>query len=61
MNPEKLNRLLEQLIAAWENEVVEFKQASTDYDTDKIGEYFSALSNEANLRGAERAWLVFGI
>ena len=29
MNPEKLNRLLEQLIAAWENEVVEFKQAST--------------------------------
>lgn len=53
--------MLEQLIVTWENEVVEFKQAGNDYDTNKIGEYFSALSNEANLRGAERAWLVFGI
>ncbi|MEH6561708.1 MAG: RNA-binding domain-containing protein, partial [Marinobacter sp.] len=52
---------LEALIHAWENEVVEFKEASKDYDTSKIGEYFSALSNEANLRGQERAWLVFGV
>lgn len=56
-----LNYLLEQLLASWESEVVEFKQASTDYDTGKIGEYFSALSNEANLRNIERAWLVFGV
>lgn len=56
-----LEALLYELIATWENEVVEFKQAGNDYDTDKIGEYFSALSNEANLRGADRAWLVFGI
>jgi ATP-dependent DNA helicase RecG len=41
--------------------VVEFKQAGHDYDTDKIGEYFSALANEANLRGVDRAWLVFGV
>lgn len=61
MTPIELNKLLEQLIATWENEVVEFKQAGNDYDTDKIGEYFSALSNEANLRSADRAWLVFGI
>lgn len=61
MTPMELDNLLEQLIATWENEVVEFKQAGNDYDTDKIGEYFSALSNEANLRSAERAWLVFGI
>lgn len=61
MTPAELNNLLEQLIATWENEVVEFKQAGNDYDTDKIGEYFSALSNEANLRNAERAWLVFGV
>jgi ATP-dependent DNA helicase RecG len=61
MAPSELNNLLDQLIATWENEVVEFKQAGNDYDTDKIGEYFSALSNEANLRNAERAWLVFGI
>jgi len=56
-----LNALLNELMATWENEVVEFKQAGNDYDTDKIGEYFSALANEANLRGVERAWLVFGI
>ncbi len=57
----ELNHLLEQLIATWENEVVEFKQAGDGYSTDLIGEYFSALSNEANLRGVDRAWLVFGV
>ncbi|MFC6674085.1 hypothetical protein [Marinobacterium aestuariivivens] len=51
MQPTELSALLEQLISTWENEVVEFKQADEDYKTDKIGEYFSALSNEANLRG----------
>jgi ATP-dependent DNA helicase RecG len=61
MDHAALERLLNELIATWENEVVEFKQAGNDYDTDKIGEYFSALSNEANLRGADRAWLVFGV
>lgn len=53
--------LLETLIQECENEVVEFKQAGKDYPTDKIGEYFSALANEANLRGLEKAWLVFGV
>lgn len=61
MDAATLSVLLDELIATWENEVVEFKQANNDYDTDKIGEYFSALSNEANLRGAERAWLIFGV
>src|SRR6185312_5670484 len=61
MDPSELKAMLDRLIATWENEVVEFKQANNDYDTDKIGEYFSALSNEANLRGADRAWLVFGV
>lgn len=59
--PTELNHLLGQLLLSWESEVVEFKQAPKDYDTDKIGEYFSALSNEANLRNVERAWLVFGV
>ena len=53
--------LLEQLIAGWENEIVEFKQADSDYKTDRIGQYFSALSNEANLHGAAAGWLVFGV
>lgn len=61
MDQPALNALLEGLIHTWENEVVEFKQADNDYPTNKIGEYFSALSNEANLRGLERAWLVFGV
>jgi ATP-dependent DNA helicase RecG len=61
MNPPEVTTVLNTLIASWENEVVEFKQAGKDYDTDKLGEYFSALTNEANLRGLERAWLVFGV
>lgn len=44
-----------------ENEVVEFKEAKTQYDKDKLGKYFSALSNEANLKGKPNAWLVLGV
>jgi ATP-dependent DNA helicase RecG len=53
--------LLEELIDGWENEVVEFKEAGKDYDTDRIGRYVCALSNEANLGGAPAGWLVFGV
>lgn len=42
-----------------ENEVVEFKKAETNFDIDELGKYFSALSNEANLRDHEFAWIVF--
>jgi ATP-dependent DNA helicase RecG len=45
LNQEALTQHLSTLIAKWENEVIEFKQAGTDYKTDKIGEYFSALAN----------------
>lgn len=58
---QELMALLERLIHNWESEVVEFKQADKNYSTDKIGEYFSALSNEANLRGEGSAWLIFGV
>lgn len=61
MDQAALTTLLDELIATWENEVVEFKQAGNDYKTDSIGEYFSALANEANLRGVESGWLVFGV
>lgn len=44
-----------------ETEVVEFKEAKTGYDFTKLGKYFSALSNEANLKGTPFAWLVFGV
>lgn len=61
MDSSELTQLLSGLISTWENEVVEFKQAGNDYSTDDIGKYFSALANEANLRGGESGWLVFGV
>ncbi len=41
--------LFHSLIEHAENEVVEFKKAERNFDTDDLGKYFSALSNEANL------------
>ncbi len=52
---------LDNLIGNWENEVVEFKEANNDYDREKIGKYFSAISNEANLKGIQFGWLIFGV
>ncbi len=60
LNDEML-QTLHGLITNWENEVIEFKRAGNDYDKDKIGQYFSALSNEANLKGLQHGWLVFGV
>ena len=53
--------ILEDLMERWEYEIVEFKEAKGGYDTDKIGRYFSAISNEANLRNQQYGWLVFGV
>ena len=44
-----------------EDEVFEFKKAENSFDFDDLGKYFSALSNEANLRDKGFAWLVFGV
>ena len=57
----ELKQILQSLIASWENEVAEFKQADATFKTSEIGRYFSALLNEANLRGLDSAWLVFGV
>ena len=54
----KLNGLL---ALPAENEVVEFKEARNNYDFSKLGKYFSALCNEANLKREPAAWLVFGV
>lgn len=61
MDQTALKDLLDSLIATWENEVVEFKEVGDSYSIGEIGKYFSALANEANLRGHGRAWLVFGV
>lgn len=58
---ETLRKKLEEMMTHHENEVVEFKEAKSDYDFNDIGKYFSALSNEANLRGKPEGWLVFGV
>jgi len=44
-----------------ETEWLEFKEAKQTFDFDKLGEYFSALSNEARLKKQASGWLVFGI
>lgn len=54
---EIFNRLWEHS----ENEVVEFKKAESNFDIDELGKYFSAISNEANLRERECGWIVFGV
>lgn len=59
--PSEMPSLVLRLIGDVETEVVEYKVAKQNYDFEDIGKYFSALSNEANLRGAECGWLLFGI
>ncbi len=48
------------LIKHRESEIVEFKKAERSFDYDDLGKYFSALSNEANLRSLHFAWLILG-
>lgn len=57
----QLKEKISQMMESFESEVIEFKEARTNYSFNDIGKYFSALGNEANLRGLQEAWLVFGI
>ena len=62
MTEKELSKILSESIALpAETEIIEFKEAKEGYDFDKIGKYFSALSNEANLKGKSCAWLIFGV
>jgi ATP-dependent DNA helicase RecG len=62
MTPSELLSILTSLRSLpAENEVVEFKEAKNDFHFDRIGKYFSALSNEANLKNKSQAWLIFGV
>jgi len=62
MKKEALIQLFNKLRSlAAETEVVEFKEAKNGYDSNDMGEYFSALSNEANLKQVASAWLIFGV
>lgn len=57
----QLKEKIAHMVESSESEVIEFKEARTNYSFNDIGKYFSALSNEANLRGLQEAWLIFGI
>ena len=62
MTAEKLTSILDSLLSLpAETEVVEFKRAERNFDDRDLGQYFSALSNEANLKEKDCAWLIFGI
>ena len=58
---EDYKAIFDRLITNVEQEVIEFKTAENQYDKDKLGKYFSALSNEANLRDVAFAWIVMGV
>ncbi|HEY8889659.1 MAG TPA: RNA-binding domain-containing protein [Clostridium sp.] len=60
-NQKTLEETLSMLISRCENELVEFKEAKGNYDTHKLGQYFSAISNEANLKNKQYGWLIFGV
>lgn len=62
MTEDELKKLLDEFVALpSETEWLEFKEAKDDYDFGKLGKYFSALSNEANLKSKPSGWLIFGI
>ncbi len=55
------SKLAELMSLPAETEWVEFKEAKNSFDFEKLGRYFSALSNEANLKAQPCGWLVFGV
>lgn len=58
---DELSAKIIRMVDTFENEVIEFKEANSNYNFNDIGKYFSALSNEANIRGLNEGWLIFGI
>lgn len=58
---DELTKILNELLKNFESECVEFKRAENNFDIDKLGKYFSALGNEANLRNRQYSWIVFGV
>ena len=53
--------ILGELLKHPENEYIEFKKAENNFDTDKLGKYFSAMANEATLKNKQFGWIIFGI
>lgn len=58
---DELIDILRELLKNPENEYIEFKRAENNFDTDKLGKYFSAMANEATLQNKQFGWIIFGI
>ncbi|MBR3317584.1 MAG: putative DNA binding domain-containing protein [Atopobiaceae bacterium] len=61
MTENELISLLDSINERFETEILELKEADNGFKVRDLGIYFSALSNEANLRDAPRALLIFGV
>ena len=62
MEDAELRKTFEELLAlSAENEWLEFREAKTAIDFEELGQYFSALSNEANLKSRSCGWLILGV
>lgn len=57
----ELKDILDELLKHPENEWVEFKAAKNNFEIDKLGKYFSAMSNEATLNNKQYGWIIFGV
>ncbi len=61
MTQQQLEEILRVLLQCPEGRIIEFKAARNQYDEDKLGRYFTALANEANLTNADSAWIILGV
>jgi hypothetical protein len=62
MTPAEVELKLDELLELpAETEWAEFKEAKNGFHFNDLGQYFSALSNEANLKNQTFGWLVFGV
>ena len=62
MTEHELHQILSDLRSLpAETEWFEFKEVQLNFAFKELGQYFSALSNEANLHDKPSGWLVFGI
>ena len=57
----QLEETLENLRHRKEKEWFEFKEAKNDFSFEDLGKYFSAISNEANLKRIQYGWVIFGV
>lgn len=58
---QELTAILRELLKNPENEYIEFKEAKDNFEIDKLGKYFSAISNETTLKNKQYGWIIFGV